>query len=123
MKLRLLTPTFAVARLEGDELPSWFTFAAPFACAARRGDELSLVCPEEAVPGDVVAERGWRALEVEGPLDFALTGVLSALAAPLAEDGVSIFALSTYDTDVLLVRAAQLDDAVGSLEAEGHVIS
>ena len=123
MKLRLLTPTFAVARLEGDELPPWFSFAAPFACAARRDDELSLVCLEDAVPGAVVAERGWRALEVEGPLDFSLTGVLSALAAPLAEDEISIFALSTYDTDVLLVRATRLDDAVASLEAEGHVIA
>ena len=124
LKLRLLAPTFAVARLGGDDpLPGWFSFAAPLAAAVRREDELSLVCPEDAVPADAAAERGWRALEVAGPLDFSLTGILASLAAPLADAGVSLFALATYDTDVLLVRSAQLDVAVGALENAGHEIA
>ena len=124
MQLRLLAPTFAVVRLEaGAGLPVWFSFDGPLAGATRRGEELSLVCAEDAVPEGVPAEGGWRALEVEGTLDFSLTGILASLATPLADAGVSIFALSTYDTDVLLVRAAQLDLAVGALENAGHAIA
>jgi hypothetical protein len=124
MQLRLLAPTYAVARLDGDApLPGWFSFGGPFASATRRDDELSLVCVEDAVPPDAAAERGWRALEVAGPLDFSLTGILASLAAPLADAGVSIFALATHDTDVLLVRSAQLDVAVGALENAGHTIA
>jgi uncharacterized protein len=71
----------------------------------------------------VECERGWRALVVRGPLDFALTGVLASLATPLAEAGVSIFALSTYDTDYVLVREAQLRDAVAALAAAGNDVA
>jgi hypothetical protein len=63
------------------------------------------------------------ALEVEGPLDFALTGILLAIAAPLADAGVAIYALSTYDTDVVLVRADALETAADALTAAGHVVS
>jgi uncharacterized protein len=70
----------------------------------------------------VRAERGFRALAVAGPLDFALTGVLAALAVPLAEAGVPIFAVSTYDTDHLLVRAERLGEAIAALEAAGHQV-
>jgi hypothetical protein len=81
------------------------------------------VCPAARVPDDVRAERGWRALAVAGPLDFALTGVLAALAGPLADAGVSIFAIATYDTDYVLVRADRLADAVGALRAAGHRVA
>ena len=88
----------------------------------RRGDELSLVCPTGAVPGDVTADRGWRALELEGTQDLTLTGVLAGLVRPLADAGVPLFALATYDTDVLLVPAARLADAVAALRAGGHTV-
>ena len=87
----------------------------------RKG-ELTLVAPEASVPDGVGAERGWRALEVDGPLDFSMTGVLAALSGALAQAGVSIFAVSTYDTDVLLVRAGQLRAAVDALRDAGHVV-
>lgn len=120
--LRVLDGAFAVCRLDpGDAvLPAWFALDAPFACATRRADELSLVCPEDAVPGDVLAERGWRALEVEGPMDLALTGVLARIAGPLAAADVPVFALATYDTDVVLVPGARLDDALAALRGAGH---
>lgn len=86
----------------------------------RTAAETTVVCAEETVPGDVRAERGFRALAVAGPLDFALTGVLAALALPLAEAGVSIFAVSTYDTDHVLVREERLEEAVAALRAAGH---
>jgi hypothetical protein len=88
----------------------------------RTEQELSVVCREAAVPAEVQSERGWRALEVVGPLDFALTGILAALAGPLAAAGISIFALSTYDTDYVLVKATTLARAIAVLQAAGLTI-
>jgi len=123
-RLELLADRLAVVRLDEDApLPTWAFGSRGLAAVVRRRGELSVVCAEDAVPAGAQAERGWRALEVAGPLDLALTGVLAALAAPLAAAGVAIFPLATYDTDVLLVRAAQLDDAVAALEAAGHAVS
>lgn len=81
------------------------------------------MAPAAAVPPHALAERGWRALHVDGTLDFGLTGVLAALVVPLAEADVSICALSTYDTDYLLVRDTQLSTALDALRAAGHTVS
>lgn len=124
LRLELLPGRYAVVRLDEDAPPPAWAFAAPgLAAAVRRRGELSVVCAEDAVPDGAQAERGWRALEVAGPLDFALTGIMAALATPLADAGVSIFALATYDTDVLLVRDAQLETAIAALERAGHGVS
>lgn len=88
----------------------------------RTDGELSVVCDEEAVPEGVRAEPGWRALRVDGPLDFGLTGVLAGLASPLAEAGVALFSLSTFDTDYLLVKAGTLYEAVQVLGEAGHEV-
>jgi hypothetical protein len=88
----------------------------------RSGDELSIVCLVERVPEGVMAVRGWRGLRVAGPLDFALVGILAALAVPLAAAGVSIFAVSTYDTDYLFVREQDSETAIRALEAAGHTV-
>ena len=82
-----------------------------------------MVVPEEAVPPDCRAEPGWRCLKVLGPLDFGLTGVLASVAAPLAEAGVSVFALSTYDTDYFLLRQADLTTAKRVLAEKGHTVT
>jgi hypothetical protein len=120
LTLVLLPDTSAVCRLGPDEaVPSWLS-SCEFWSITRTGEELSLVVPEQVVSGTWRAERGWRCLKVQGPLDFGLTGVLSSLSGPLAEAGISIFALSTYDTDYLLVRAADLDKATSVLTASGH---
>ena len=104
-------------------MPPWAT-ADPGALSAvvRTRRELSVVCAEAAVPDGVQAQRGWRALEVAGPLDLSLTGVLAALAVPLADAGVPIFAVATFDTDYVLVPAARLADALRALERAGHRI-
>lgn len=87
----------------------------------RTDAELSIVCAESAVPATVeCAERGWRALRVAGPLDFNAIGVMARLTAPLAEAGISILALATFDTDYLLVRAPDLSRALAALRAAGH---
>lgn len=81
------------------------------------------MCRESSVPADVRRETGWRALVVDGPIDFALTGVLASLTAPLARSGVPVFAVSTFDTDWLLVRAADLARAMTALRDAGHRVA
>ena len=125
MRLRVLPGRFAVCRLDASAaLPSWFslTDGAVAAVVRRGGDELSLVCASGAPPADVVAERDWMALEIAGPMEFTLTGVLASVASPLAEAGVPIFALATYDTDVVLVPGARAEDAVRALRDGGHEV-
>jgi len=114
--------TFAIARLGADDaVPGWATNSTVYSIT-KLGDELSIVCPDGAVPADVRSERGWRCLSVIGPLDFGLTGILASLAAPLAEAEISIFAVSTYDTDALLVKQEQLSVAIETLERAGHSV-
>ena len=121
MQLTVLAPRLAVCRLDPTGgLPAWFALEPPVAAAVVREGELTLVAPEDTVPDDVTAERGWRALEVAGPLDLELTGVMAALSSSLAQAGAALFAVSSYDTDVLLVREPQLDRAVAALRRDGH---
>jgi hypothetical protein len=118
----LLPENLAVCRLPPDApLPDWLDTAGFFSLT-RTADELSLVCPQQAVPAGVLCERGWRGLKVQGPLDFALVGVLSGLTAVLARASVSIFAISTYDTDYLLVKHTDLARAVAALRAAGYTV-
>ena len=104
-------------------VPPWFADAGSLAGVTRTDDELSVVCAEDAVPEDVQAERGWRALKAHGPFAFTLTGVLAAILVPLAEAGVPIFALSTYDTDYVLVPGHRADAAVAALSDAGHDVA
>lgn len=118
----MLPDTFAVCRLEPEApLPAWAIQGAFFSLT-RTAEELSLVVAQEQIPSEIASERDWKALKVEGPLDFALTGILVSLCAPLAEAGVSVFALSTYDTDYLLIKAAQWDIALDVLR-QRHTIT
>ena len=116
LKLSLRPGLFAVCRLAPDQAPpAWLDWSADLASVTRTADELSIVCPTDQVPDGVTAERDWRAFKVEGPLDFALIGILAELSGALAKAGVSLFALSTYDTDYLLVREGKLEEAKGAL--------
>lgn len=111
-----------MARLEPQaEIPPWAR-SSTFACVTRTPHELSIVCDEARVPADATAQRGFCGLRVEGPLDFADTGILASLAGPLAKAGISIFAVSTYDTDYLFVPAAQERKALEVLLAAGHTV-
>lgn len=122
LRLVVVPGRLAVCRLAPDaSLADWMQTGA-VSSITRTADELSVVCDEADVPEGIRSERGWRAFRVEGPLDFGLTGVLAALAVPLAEAGVSIFAVSTFDTDWLLVKADRLDQAIYSLREVGHIV-
>ena len=124
MRLALLDTRLAVCRCDpAGGLPSWFSLGPPLTAAVVRRGELTLVCPDGDVPADAVAERDWCALEVEGPMELTLTGVLSALSAVLADAGVALFAVSSYDTDVLLVRAHHVERAIEAFRAAGHDVA
>ena len=122
MKLHTLDELYAIVRLEPDaELPDWAQ-SGHFWSATRSESELSIVCCEEDVPTDASAERGWCALELAGPLDFSLTGVVAALVTPLAEAAVPIFVISTFETDYLFVRERDLERSVDALAEAGHSV-
>lgn len=122
LPLVLLPDRLAVARLDAAApVPAWATAAVP-SCVARTADELSVLTVEASIPDGARAERGYRAFMVRGPLPFDLVGVFAAITQPLAEAGVSIFALSTYDTDYVLVRDPDLARARAALEQAGHAI-
>jgi hypothetical protein len=123
MKLVALEGDMAVARLAADDpIPAWATRGS-LSSITRTAEELSLVCAAAVVPAGVQADRGWRCLRVAGHLDFALTGVLVAILSPLAAAGLSIFAISTYDTDYVLVREQSFGAAVECLKAAGHEVT
>jgi len=122
LTLDLVPGSYAICRwAPGELLPSWVT-QGEFSSVTRTPTELSAVCAVEAVPPGVRAEGPWSMLAVRGPLAFSLTGVLAGLAAPLAAAGISIFALSTYDTDYVLVRNGDIERAVRVLREAGHTV-
>lgn len=123
LALSVLPGSYAVARLDpASPVPEW-AYDRTLSALVLTAGELTVVCPDAAVPDGVQRFGPLRALAVEGPLDFAQTGILSSLARPLADAGVSIFVLSTFDTDLLLVREQQLDPACAALGGAGHVIA
>lgn len=120
LTLSLLPEKLAICRLDPDaDVPTW-TSGSRFLSITRTDDELSVVCAEAGVPEEVKSDRGWRCLKVAGPLDLALTGVLASLANPLAEGYINIFAISTYDTDYLLVKEESLPCSIDVLTQSGH---
>ena len=125
MNLTVLHGTLAVCRLPAsDRIPSWaLELHEGFVSITRTPDELSIVCPQEAVPPDTTVEEGFRALMVPGPIPFEQTGVLARIATPLAAAGIPIFAIATYDTDYVLVREADLDRALVSLVGSRRLVA
>ena len=122
MNLSVLDKPLAVCRLEpGNPLPNWIGGA--FFSITRSDEEISIVCEQSYVPDDVRSERDWRALKVAGPLKFDEVGILASIAAPLAEAEVSIFMLSTFDTDYVLVKESGLESAKAALESAGHSVA
>ena len=122
MKLTLFPQRLAVCRLGAHApLPEWPS--GEFLSITRTPAELSIVCDESAVPDGIVAERGWVALQLEGPIPFDVTGVAASLTAPLAANGISVFLIATYDTDWLLVKESTLERATAALRGAGYEIS
>ncbi len=118
--LRVWPGRWAVCRLAPDDaVPAWATPPAPLSVVARSKTELSIVVPEAQVPDQVTSERGFRVIEVVGPVPFAVTGLIASLSQPLAAAGISLFPVATYDTDYVLVKEPMLAAAVDVLRAAG----
>jgi len=116
MKLKLLGATFAVCRLSpADPTPEWPR--GEFVSISRTPAELSVVCDQVHVPADVRAERDWRCFEVEGPIPFELVGLAARITKALAEARISVFFVSTFDTDYVMVRSASVDAAITALRS------
>lgn len=123
MELAVMAQELAVCRLEAhDPVPDW-AWRGEFVSISRARGELSLVCAGGAVPEGVTAERGWRALVVTTEMDFATTGVAAAVTTPLAQAGISVLPIATYDTDYFLVKDERLADAIEALLAAGHRVT
>src|SRR5256885_7624966 len=111
LTLTLLEGLFAVCRLDPKQpIPAWAT-SKGFYSITRSEDELSIVCAESATPADARCERGFRLLRFEGPFAFCETGILASVVAPLADAKISVFAISTFDTDYLLIKQKDMDRA------------
>ena len=123
LTLELLESEWSIARLAPDDpVPDW-AWSAELCSVSRTCDELSVLAPSAQVPDDVRCERAFRAMIVQGPLPFDAKGILADLSAAIAEAGISLLAISTFDTDVVLVRQDDLDAAVAALHRRGHAIT
>ena len=123
LNIHILPGLFAVCRLPAEAPSPEWAQSDELLAFTRTRDEFSIVCGDEQIPANVTAERGWRILKVVCPLDFSLVGVLASLVVPLADAGVSIFALSTYDTDYILVKDYDLESSCQALEHAGYKVS
>ena len=122
LTLSILEGRFAICRLKASAEAPRLSLNEDLFSITRTRDELSIVCSEEGAPEGERCEKGWQCLKVEGPLDFSMTGVMASLAVPLAQAGVSIFTVSTFDTDYLLVKETDIERAVLALSAAGHSV-
>ena len=122
LTMKLLKDKYGVCRLDKTELiPEWAS-NSDFFSITKTLDELSIVCSEESIPSNVKCENDWRILKIEGPLDFSLIGILASISSILAQNGISIFAISTYNTDYILVKNKDIDKAIGSLIREKYEV-
>ncbi len=120
MKFKTSDGPFVICKLERDTIvPAWAT-GGTLSSITRSPDELSIICEEAAVPRDAKAERGFHCVQLVGPFDFQAIGILESFLRPLAEAAVPIFAISTYDTDWILIQERHWERALLVLAKAGH---
>jgi hypothetical protein len=123
LDLHLLPGRFAVCRLgPRDDVPTWVPSAGALIVVARTDQELSIVCDATVVPEGVRAERDLRAFVVRGPLPFDAVGIMAGLSGALASANIALFAVSTFDTDYILIREERIGEARAALSARGYVV-
>src|SRR6202012_4169158 len=120
--LTLFPGLYAIARFSPDQVLNFDYAKSSFFSVTKTDHELSVVCPQSDVPEGVRAERDRRLLKIESVLAFTLTGVLASVAGPLAEAAISIFAVSSFDTDYILIADRDIEQAIAALETVGHKI-
>jgi hypothetical protein len=122
VKFRMLSSTFAIVRFAPDSaVPEW-AMKGEFSSITRTRNELSVVCVAENVPPEIRSELRWICLKLQGPFPFSLTGVLLSFIEPLSSNDIPIFAISTYDTDYVLVPEDNSTKAVEMLVQAGYVM-
>lgn len=122
LTLKLLKERYGVCRLDkSSPFPEW-VLHSDFYTITKTEDELSVVCVEDLIPQEIQCEKDWNILKVEGPLDFALVGILSKISTILAQKAISIFAISTYDTDYILVKNKDIINAIEALVENGYEV-
>ena len=122
LALTTMPETLTICRLApGADLPAW-AMAGPFWSITRTPDELSIVVATGCAPAGIRAEGAWRALKLAGPIPLSAVGILASIAEPLARAGINLFAISTFDTDYILVASDRLEDVRLSLSQAGHVV-
>lgn len=122
MKFLVLAGTYSVYRFPSDSLPTLDFAGEGFACLARTAEEVSIVRRSGTVKGAEREEGGWRVLKIGGPIEFSVVGVLAEASGLLAAAGISIFAISTFDTDYILLKEVSLAAAAEALKAGGHEV-
>lgn len=122
LTLKILKNRYSVCRLnKNDEIPKWI-FQEEFFSITRTDDELSIVCLQDKIKEDIKCEKDWKVLKIEGPLDFSLVGILSRISTLMANNDISIFAISTYDTDYILIKEESIKRAIEVLENNNYNI-
>ena len=119
-ELTLLIERFTLHRLGAAAAIPDIVLDSPFFSITRTPDELSIVVPEGLVLSGTRQEPSWSCIKVLGPLDFSLTGILAGISKVLAQEGISIFAISTFDTDYILIKQEACDRTIRALEAVGY---
>ena len=122
LTLIILRETFAICRIDKEASITDWAFQGGLVSVTRTKDELSIVCPQINVPKGILCNQGWSCLKVKGPLDLASTGILSSIATTLEKEGMSLFSISTYDTDYILVKEKDLEKAIFALTEAGQKI-
>ena len=123
LDLSILPELYAVCQMPAKTAVSSWVTTSSFYSVTQTSDEISIVCQSKEVPAGVKAKQNWRMIKIEGPLDFSLTGILASLAVPLANVKISIFAISTFDTDYILVQDKNLPKAIKVLTESGFTVT
>ncbi|MEF9933979.1 MAG: ACT domain-containing protein [Clostridium sp.] len=126
LTINLLKDQYSICKINPNkEIPPW-SVKGDFYSISRSEEELSIVCAQSLIPtnniDEIICDKNWSLLKIEGILDFSLVGILSKISTILATNKISIFAISTYNTDYILVKSSQIDTAIGCLENSGYKI-
>ncbi|MEJ6950783.1 ACT domain-containing protein [Natronospora cellulosivora (SeqCode)] len=112
LSLKLMGEKLAISKISSNmPIPLWVLKSRDFYSITRTEDEMSIISVESSVPSGIESEKGWRAIKIEGKLDFSLVGIISSITTLLADAGISVFVMSTFNTDYILIKETSLSEA------------
>jgi hypothetical protein len=123
LKLSLLKDKYAICTLPNDTpIPDW-ALTQSLISITRTGKELTIVCRMDSIPSELQSDLNWRCFRIDGSFDLNQIGVISSISSPLADAGISIYVISTYDTDYFLVQDKNVEQTISTLSNSGHSIT